>query len=54
MLQSHIGIARVRPDLAAPGTRVEVEQTVNHAYTSVPATVTTMPFYNPERKTSMS
>ncbi|HTY72382.1 MAG TPA: aminomethyltransferase family protein [Actinomycetes bacterium] len=53
MLQTHIGIARVRPELAARGTRLAVEQTVNHAYTSVPATVTAMPFFNPERKTSM-
>ena len=54
MVQAHIAIARVRPELAAPGTRLDVEQTVNHAYTSVPATVTTLPFFNPERKTSMT
>jgi aminomethyltransferase len=54
LLQAHIGIARVRPELAAAGTRVAVEQTVNHAYTTVPATVTTLPFFNPERKTSMT
>ena len=54
MLQAHIGIARVRPELAVPGTSLAVEQTVNHAYTSVPATVTTLPFFNPERKTSMT
>ena len=54
MLQTQIGIARVRPDLAAIGTTIEVEQTVNHEYTSTPATVTTMPFYNPERKTAMA
>jgi aminomethyltransferase len=54
MLQAHIGIARVSPELAAPGTSLAVEQTVNHAYTSVPATVTTLPFFNPERKTSMT
>jgi aminomethyltransferase len=53
MLQAHIGIARVRPELAAVGTPLGVEQTVNHIYTSVPAVVTTLPFFNPERKTSM-
>jgi aminomethyltransferase len=53
MLQAHIGIARVRPELAAPGTTLGVEQTVNHAYVNVPATVTSMPFFTPERKTSM-
>jgi aminomethyltransferase len=53
MVQAHIGIARVRPELAAVGTLLGVEQTVNHVYTSVPAVVTTMPFFNPERKTSM-
>ena len=53
MLQTQVGIARVRPDLAEVGTTVHVEQTVNHTYTSVPATVTRMPFFNPERKTSM-
>ena len=52
MLQTHIGIARVRPDLAAPGTPIAVEQTVNHVYTTVPGSVTTLPFFNPERKTS--
>ena len=52
VLQRHIAMARVRPDLAALGTRVHVEQTVNHAYTSVPAVVTRLPFYNPERKTA--
>ena len=54
MQQTQIGIARVRPDLAEVGTTVHVEQTVNHTYTSVPATVTRMPFFNPERKTSMT
>jgi aminomethyltransferase len=52
MMQTHIGIARVRPELAEPGTRIHVEQTVNHVYTASPATVTAMPFFNPERKTA--
>jgi len=52
VLQRYIAMARVRPELAAVGTRVHVEQTVNHEYTSVPAMVTSLPFYNPERKTA--
>lgn len=54
LMQTQIGIARVRPELAALGTTLHVEQTVNHVYTSVPATVTKMPFFTPERKTSMT
>jgi aminomethyltransferase len=52
VLQRYIAMARVRPELAEVGTRVHVEQTVNHEYTSVPAVVTRLPFYNPERKTA--
>lgn len=54
MMQTHIGIARVRPDLASVGSTVHVEQTVNHVYTTTPATVTKMPFFTPERKTAIS
>jgi len=50
MLQRYLGIARVRPGLATPGTVVHVEQTVNHEYLTVPAEVTALPFFNPERK----
>jgi aminomethyltransferase len=50
MLQRYVGIARVRPELAAPGGVVHVEQTVNHEYLTVPGRVTTLPFFNPERK----
>lgn len=52
MLQRHIAIAAVRPDLAELGTRVNLEVTLNHRYQKVPATVARMPFYNPERKTA--
>ena len=48
--QKHIGIARVRPDLGAPGTAVRLETTLQHRTTTVAATTTRMPFYNPERK----
>ena len=52
VLQRHIGIARLKPKYAEPGTEVFIEQTVNHEYINVRATVTTLPFYNPERKTA--
>ena len=52
VLQRHVGIARLKPKYAEPGTEVFIEQTVNHEYINVRATVTTLPFYNPERKTA--
>ncbi len=52
VLQRHIAIARVRPRLAAPGTRVRLEFTVDHHYEQVAAHVATLPLYNPERKTA--
>ena len=52
LLQRHIALARVRPDLAEPGTRLQVEVTVDHDYTMVGAEVTKLPFYDPPHKTS--
>jgi len=52
MLQRHIAIARVRPDLAKPGTKVKLEFTVDHHYEQVAAHVARLPLYNPERKTA--
>lgn len=52
VLQRHIGIARLKPKYAEPGTEVFIEQTLDHEYINVRATVTTLPFYNPERKTA--
>ena len=52
MLQRHIAIARVRPDLAAPGTRVGYELTIHHEYRTIAAEVTRLPFFNPARKTA--
>ncbi|CAN5477472.1 aminomethyltransferase family protein [soil metagenome] len=52
MLQRHIAIARVRPDLAATGTRVDLEVTINHRYQRVGAHVARMPLYNPAHKTA--
>jgi aminomethyltransferase len=51
MMQRHIGIARVRPEFASPGTRVGLEVTIDHRYDVVEAEVTRLPFYNPPRKT---
>jgi aminomethyltransferase len=51
MLQRHIAIARVRPELAGTGTTVHVEMTVDHEYLSVPATTARLPLFNPPRKT---
>ena len=50
VLQKHIGIARVRPDLGVPGTALRLETTLHHRTTTVGVTTTTMPFFNPDRK----
>jgi aminomethyltransferase len=52
VLQRHIALARVRPDLARAGTRVHLEFTVDHRYQQVAAHVGRLPFFNPERKTA--
>jgi glycine cleavage system T protein (aminomethyltransferase) len=52
MLQRHIAMARVRPGLAASGTRVNLELTINHHYETVRTEVTRLPFFNPPRKTA--
>jgi aminomethyltransferase len=52
VLQRHIAMARVRPDLAAVGSRVNLELTINHQYQTVAADVARMPLFNPERKTA--
>jgi aminomethyltransferase len=52
VLQRHIAIARVRPDLAAVGTRVHLELTIEHEYRTVAADVAKLPLFNPERKTA--
>jgi aminomethyltransferase len=52
MLQRHIALARVRPDLAQVGTKVNLEFTVNHRYVQVGAHVARLPLFNPERKTA--
>ncbi len=52
MLQRHIAIARVQPRLASPGSRVNLELTINHEYKTVGADVAKPPLFNPERKTA--
>jgi aminomethyltransferase len=52
MLQRHIAMARVRPDLAKPGSSVRLEVDVNHRYEYVKATTARLPLYNPARKTA--
>lgn len=52
VLQRHIGLARVRPDRAAPGTEVQLELAVNHHNTTVLARTARLPFFNPARKTA--
>ena len=52
VLQRHIAIARVRPDLAASGTTLKLEFTVNHGYEKVAAHVAPLPLFNPERRTT--
>jgi aminomethyltransferase len=53
VLQRHIGIARLRADVAqGPGTPVRMELAIEHRNTTVGAVTTSMPFFNPERKVS--
>ncbi len=52
VLQRHIGLARVRPDLAPQGTELHVETVVNHANTTVRARTARLPLFNPPRKTA--
>jgi len=52
MLQRHIAMARVQPHLAAPGSRVNMELTINHRYHTVAAEVRRPPLFNPPRKTA--
>ena len=52
MLQRHIAIARVKPEFAKLGTKVDLEFTVDHHYERVAAHVARLPLYNPERKTA--
>ena len=50
VLQRHVGLARVRPDLAAPGSEVHMELALNHSNTTVLARTARLPLFNPARK----
>jgi aminomethyltransferase len=50
VLQRHIGLARLRPRLAAPGSEVHVELTINHQTTTVAARTARQPLFDPERR----
>ena len=50
VLQRHIALARVRPDLAKVGTRVQLEFTVDHHYEQVAAHVARLPLLQPRAK----
>ena len=52
ILQRHIAIARVRPELAAAGTPVRLEMDVNHRYEYIAAQTARLPLYNPAQKTA--
>ena len=52
VLQRHIGLARVRPDLAAPGSEVHLELAILHHNTTVTAHTAKLPLFNPARKTA--
>jgi aminomethyltransferase len=52
VLQRHIGMGRVRPDLAAPDSPVRVELTLNHHTVTVAARTARLPLFNPARKTA--
>jgi len=52
-LKRMIALATVRQDFAKPGTRVEIEMTVEAVRHRVHATVAKTPFYNPKQKTAV-
>lgn len=51
-LKKLIALATLRREHARPGTRLEIEITVEAVRHRVPATVTKTPFFNPKRKTA--
>ena len=50
LLKKYIALAHVRSRWAAPGTRIEMEITVEHRRRRAAAHVVKKPFFNPERK----
>jgi aminomethyltransferase len=54
ILQRHIALTRVRPELAAAGSEVRLEIDVNHKYEYVAARTARLPLFNPARKTALT
>jgi aminomethyltransferase len=52
VLQRHIALAHVRPELATVGQKVNLEFTINHRYVQVGAHVARNPMFAPPRKTA--
>ncbi len=52
VLQRHIGMARLRPDMAAPDQEVHLEVWIHHKPERVRARIARLPLFNPERKTA--
>jgi aminomethyltransferase len=52
VLQRHVGLARVRPDLATAGSEVHLELAIHHHNTTVPARTAKLPLFSPARKTA--
>lgn len=50
LLKKYLGIASVRRGFEAPGTKLQIEHTVEYERRKVTATVAQLPFYDPERK----
>jgi aminomethyltransferase len=52
MMQSHIAIAQVIPELSSPGNVVDYEVLIDHGLQYITATVTGLPFYDPPHRTA--
>lgn len=52
VLQRHIGLARVRPDVATAGTELRLELAIAHCNTTVKARTAKLPLFDPARKTA--
>jgi aminomethyltransferase len=52
VLQRHIGLARVRPRSAPPGSEVHLELALQHHNTRVSARTARLPLFNPARRTA--
>jgi aminomethyltransferase len=53
LLKKYIAIARLKPRYARPGTRVDMEVTIDAQRKQARATVVRMPFFDPPRKRSL-